>query len=225
MIMILIAPLRSPIMLAKQAATLDAISGGRLTLGLGLGAREDDYNAADMPFDHRGRQLEELLRMMKRIWKGEALSDSMGAIGPKPAQPGGPELRLGAYSPAAIQRSGVFADGFILGGATDPAMRTQIMQLVETSWQAAGRPGRPRFVASLAYALGAGASERGAAYVRDYYAYLGPRAELVAKGILDTPEKLKGAIDMFEELGVGELILFSASPEIEQFERIAELVA
>jgi hypothetical protein len=98
------------------------------------------------------------------------------------------------------------------------------MRLVEASWQAAGRAGRPRFVASLAYALGASALEHGAAYVRDYYAYLGPRAELVAKGILDTPEKIKGAIGMFEELGIDELILFCASPEIEQFERIADLV-
>jgi alkanesulfonate monooxygenase SsuD/methylene tetrahydromethanopterin reductase-like flavin-dependent oxidoreductase (luciferase family) len=224
MTMILIAPLRNPIMLAKQAATLDTISGGRLTLGLGLGAREDDYNAAGVPFDHRGRRLEEQLRTMRRIWNGEPLSDGLGAVGPKPARPGGPEVLLGAYSPAAIQRSGVFADGFILGGATDPSMRKQIMQLVETSWQAAGRPGRPRFVASLAYALGAGALERGAAYVRDYYAYLGPRAELVAKGILDTPEKIKGAIGMFQELGVDELILFAAAPDIEQFDRIAELI-
>ena len=70
MTMILIAPLRQPAMLAKQAATLDAISGGRLTLGLGLGAREDDYRAAGVPFDHRGRRLEEQLGAIKRIWKG-----------------------------------------------------------------------------------------------------------------------------------------------------------
>jgi len=131
---------------------------------------------------------------------------------------------LGACSPTAIRRSGVLADGFILGGATDPSMRTQIKQLVEASWQAAGRVGQPRFVASLAYALGAGALDRGAAYVRDYYAYLGPRADLVAKGILDTPENIKGAIGMFEDLGLDELILFPAVPDIDQFERVAELV-
>lgn len=191
MTMILIAPLRNPQILAKQAATLDALSNGRLTLGLGLGAREDDYRAAAVPFAQRGRQLEAQLAVMKRIWSGQATDESLGPIGPTPMQPGGPEVLLGAYTPAGIQRVGRWINGFIFGGATDPRMRPQIIESVTRSWQAAGRAGRPRFVASLAYALGPQALDRARPYVLDYYAYLGPRAEQVAQGILHTAEHIK----------------------------------
>ncbi|MFN8455737.1 MAG: LLM class flavin-dependent oxidoreductase [Anaerolineae bacterium] len=64
---IVIAPLRHAAILAKQAATLDALSGGRFTLGLGIGRREDDYQAADALFQTRGRRFEEQLALMKRI--------------------------------------------------------------------------------------------------------------------------------------------------------------
>src|SRR6266699_6339441 len=103
---VLIAPLRSPAMLAKQAASLDALSGGRLTLGLGVGGREDDFIAAGVPFHRRGKIFEEQLTTMKRIWLGQPFSDDVGPIGPAPAQPGGPELLIGGYSPVAIQRVG-----------------------------------------------------------------------------------------------------------------------
>lgn len=224
MTMILIAPLRNPHILAKQAATLDALSNGRLTLGLGLGAREDDYRAAEVPFTRRGRQLEAQLALMSRIWSGQATEHSARPIGPAPVQTGGPEVLLGAYTPAAIRRVAQSAHGFIFGGATDPRMRPQIVELVTTAWQAAGRAGKPRFVASLAYALGPQALDRARPYVLDYYAYLGPRAEQVAQGILHTADQIKAAIQMFTDLGVDELILFPGIPDADQFDRVAEIV-
>jgi alkanesulfonate monooxygenase SsuD/methylene tetrahydromethanopterin reductase-like flavin-dependent oxidoreductase (luciferase family) len=224
MTMILIAPLRPPSLLAKQAATLDVLSNGRLTLGLGLGARDDDYRAAGVPLAHRGRQLETHLAVMRQIWSGQALDTSLGPIGPKPIQPGGPEVLLGAYAPAAIQRVGQWANGFILGGATDPRMRPQIVEMVNSAWQAAGRAGKPRFVASLAYALGPHALERAQPYVLGYYAYLGARAEQVARGILHTPEQIRGTIQMFGDLGVDEVLLFPAIPDAEQFDRMVDVV-
>lgn len=222
--MVLIAPLRNPSILAKQAATLDVLSNGRLTLGLGLGAREDDYLAAAARFTQRGRQLEAHLMLMKQIWEGQATDGSLRPIGPKPLQPGGPEVLLGAYTPAGIQRVGQWANGFIFGGATDPRMRPQIIELVNTAWQAAGRAGKPRFVASLAYALGPDALDRARPYVMDYYAYLGARAAQVAQGIMHTAEQIKGAIQMYADLGVDEVILFPSIPDIEQFDRIVEIV-
>ena len=69
---ILLAPLRgNGALLAKQAASLDALSNGRLTLGLGIGGRDDDFDAAGIPFERRGRQMDELLEEMKRVWAGE----------------------------------------------------------------------------------------------------------------------------------------------------------
>jgi alkanesulfonate monooxygenase SsuD/methylene tetrahydromethanopterin reductase-like flavin-dependent oxidoreductase (luciferase family) len=224
MTMILIAPLRNTAVLAKQAATLDALSNGRLTLGLGLGARKDDYHAAAAPFTQRGKRLEAQIGTMRRIWSGQPIDAALGPIGPTPARPGGPEVLIGAYTPAAIHRVGQWADGFIFGGATDPNMRSQMITLIETAWQDAGRPGWPRFVAGLAYALGPQALDRARPIILDYYAYLGPRAELVAKSILHTADSIKAAIQIFADLGVDEVILFPSLPEIDQFERIVEIV-
>ncbi len=113
---ILIAPLRRGGVLAKQVATLDALSGGRLTLGIGVGAREDDFHAAPASFHERARSFEEQLELMRRVWSGQPVSDEVGPMGPPPARPGGPELLIGGYSPAAISRVGRWGDGFISGG-------------------------------------------------------------------------------------------------------------
>src|ERR687889_2563453 len=75
---VLLAPLRRAGVLAKQAATIDALSGGRLTLGLGVGGREDDFQFAPASFHDRGRRFEEQLDLMKRIWAGQPVSDEVG---------------------------------------------------------------------------------------------------------------------------------------------------
>src|SRR5437764_9861757 len=83
---VLLAPLRNPALLAKQAASLDALSSGRLTLGLGIGGREDDYLAAAVSFKSRGKRFEEQLETMKHIWSGQPLGDKVGSIGPTTVQ-------------------------------------------------------------------------------------------------------------------------------------------
>src|SRR5947208_202797 len=93
---ILLAPLHNAAVLAKQVASLDALSGGRLTLGLGVGVREDDFQAASVPFHRRGKVFDEQLATIQRIWSGEPLSAEVGAIGPAPAQAGGPEILIRA---------------------------------------------------------------------------------------------------------------------------------
>ncbi|SRR6266849_4000277 len=99
---ILIAPVHTPGVLAKQSASLDALSQGRLTLGLGVGGREDDYRAAPASFHDRGKRFEQQLELMMRIWSGQPVDDETGPVGPAPVQPGGPEILLGAYTPAAL---------------------------------------------------------------------------------------------------------------------------
>src|SRR5947199_821965 len=100
---VLLVPLHNAGILAKQAASLDALSGGRLTLGLGVGGREDDFRAAPASFHDRGKRFEEQLDTMKRIWSGQPLAPDIGPIGPPPVQQGGPELLFGAYAPHTIQ--------------------------------------------------------------------------------------------------------------------------
>jgi alkanesulfonate monooxygenase SsuD/methylene tetrahydromethanopterin reductase-like flavin-dependent oxidoreductase (luciferase family) len=220
---VLIAPLRGAGVLAKQAATIDALSGGRLTLGLGVGAREDDFRAAPASFHDRGRRFEEQLELMKRVWSGQPVSDEVGPIGPPPARAGGPELLIGAYSPAAIRRAGRWADGFITGGVADPEQARQMYDVVEESWRAEGREGRPRLVGGIYYALGPNA-DRGADYIRDYYSYFGPAVEEMATSIPSSPEIIEGLMRGFSDVGADELVCWPTVAELDQLDRLAELV-
>ena len=120
---VLLAPLRNAGVLAKQAATLDAISGGRLTLGVGVGRRPDDYAAAPAAYTTLGRRMERQLATMRRIWSGEGPSDDVGPMGPSPVQPGGPEVLIGAGTPQAVRRVGKWADGFIAAAGSPPAVQ------------------------------------------------------------------------------------------------------
>ncbi len=179
---VLLATTRNAGILAKQAATVDALSAGRLTLGLGLGGREDDFKAAPEPFQGRGRRFEEQLTAMTRIWTGEPVGDGVGPIGPRPARRGGPEVLIGGYTPAALRRVGRWGDGFISGGRSDPAQVRHFYALAEEAWKAAGRKGRPRLVSCAYYALGDDAHQAGAANQRQYYGFMGARAEQMARG-------------------------------------------
>ena len=118
---VLLAPLRQPALLAKQAATLDRLSGGRLTLGLGVGdaRRRDDFEAAGVDPRRRGRRLDEQLAVMRRIWSGPSYDSDIGPIGPAPARPGGPEVLFGGFRPAALERVAQWGDGFL--AAAPPA--------------------------------------------------------------------------------------------------------
>jgi alkanesulfonate monooxygenase SsuD/methylene tetrahydromethanopterin reductase-like flavin-dependent oxidoreductase (luciferase family) len=220
---VLIAPLRGAGVLAKQAATIDALSGGRLTLGFGVGAREDDFRAAPAPFHDRGRRFEEQLEIMRRVWSGQPVSNEVGPIGPPPARAGGPELLIGGYSPAAIRRVGRWADGFVSGGVRDPEQVRQLFDLAEESWRAEGREGRPRLVASLYYALGSNAA-RGGDYIRHYYSYFGPAADDMARSIPSSPETLDNLIGGFGEVGADEVVCWPTVAQLDQVDRLAEVV-
>jgi alkanesulfonate monooxygenase SsuD/methylene tetrahydromethanopterin reductase-like flavin-dependent oxidoreductase (luciferase family) len=220
---ILIAPLRRGGVLAKQVATLDALSGGRLTVGIGVGAREDDFHAAPASFHERARSFEEQLVLMRRVWSGQPVSDEVGPMGPPPARPGGPELLIGGYTPAAIRRVGRWGDGFISGGITDPEQVRQMFDVAEESWRAEGREGRPRLVACLYYALGPNA-DRGGDYIRDYYSYFGPAADDMARSIPSSPETIEGLIRGLGDVGADEVVCWPTVAELEQVDRLAELV-
>jgi alkanesulfonate monooxygenase SsuD/methylene tetrahydromethanopterin reductase-like flavin-dependent oxidoreductase (luciferase family) len=221
---VLIAPLRRAGVLAKQASTIDALSGGRLSLGLGVGAREDDFHAAPASFHDRARRFEEQLELMRRLWSGQPVSDEVGPIGPPPAQAGGPELLIGGYTPTAIRRVGRWGDGFISGGVRDPEQVRQMFELAEESWRAEGREGRPRLVACLYYALGPNA-DRGADYIRDYYSYFGPGADDMARSIPSSPETIEGLIRGFSDIGADEVVCWPTVAELDQVDRLAEITS
>ncbi len=221
---ILLAPLRNGGVLAKQAASLDALSGGRLTLGFGVGNREDDYQAAPASFSNRGRRFDEQLALMKRIWAGEPVGDGVGTVGPPPAQPGGPEILIGAFSPVALARAGKWADGF-LGAGLPPDQLQQQYEAVNAAWKSAGRSGQPRLVSLGYYRLGEETQQPAEAYLRDYYAFYGPMAEQMVQGMLTTPEAIREKAQAYEAVGLDELILMPTVASLDQVDRLADAVA
>ena len=217
---VLIATIRKPAILAKQAATIDVLSNGRLTLGLGVGSRQSDFIAAPATFNDRGKRMTAQLELMKRIWSGEAVSDEIGPVGALPVQKGGPELLIGAREEPALRRAGRLGDGFIVGGGPERARAAA--DIVEDAWREAGKPGKPRLVGAAYYALGPNVS-KGADYIRQYYAS-GAFAEPHVQALLTTQESIKDMLKGFEDIGMDEFILWPTIAELDQFDRAAELV-
>ena len=148
---ILIAPYRAnAVLLAKQAASVDHLSGGRLVLGMAVGGREDDYAASGVPFHQRGKQFDAMLGEMERAWRGDSFGHA-GAIGPAPPS-GRPAVVIGGTAEAAFRRAAQF-DGWIMGGGT-PDMFRQGAEQLQTAWRAAGRDTAPRTMALAYFALG-----------------------------------------------------------------------
>ena len=220
---VLLAPLHNAGVLAKQAASLDAISGGRLTLGVGVGRRPDDYEAASAEYNQRGRKMNRTLATMRSLWQGEVVSEGLGAMGPSPVQPGGPEILIGAGTPQAVRRVGKYADGFIAAAGNAAAVE-QLYQVAVESWDAEGRSGRPRLAGVASYALGPNATEKVGGYIRHYYSFLGDAAETMAQGAISTPKAVKDTIRDMEGIGMDEVVFLPSVSEMDQLERLADII-
>ena len=215
---ILLAPLRhSGAVLAKQAATLDHFSGGRLVLGVAVGGRQDDAEAAGTDFHRRGREFEAMLGEMRRAWDGESFGFA-GEIGPRAR----PSLIIGGGADAAFERVGRHGDGWIFGGGPPDAFRAGL-EKARAAWKAAGRDGAPRSLALGYFALGDGAREATDAYLQDYYAFLGEEiAGMIAGSALTDAEAVKARVREFAEAGCDELILFPGNPDPGQVDLLAD---
>jgi alkanesulfonate monooxygenase SsuD/methylene tetrahydromethanopterin reductase-like flavin-dependent oxidoreductase (luciferase family) len=222
---IVLAPTRETTLLARQAASLDALSGGRLSLGVGVGVRRDDYAATGTSFARRGRRLDEQLPTLRRLWAGEPLGDGVGPIGARPAGPHGPELLIGGYVPAVARRLAAHGDGFMAPGGGQPDRMAALWASILEAWSAAGRSGRPRWVGSSYAALGPAADEQAAAYIRSAYAFDPELAERRLRGIPTTPAAIRDLVERQAGLGVDEFVFRPCAADRALPDRLAEVVA
>ena len=213
--MVVIGPIRPAAVLAAQAASLDALSGGRVTLGVSLGARPDDYDAAGADWRGRGRQLSDELAAMRDIWDGTS-------VGPRPASPGGPDLLVGGGSGAAFLRAARHADGYVHGGGP-PRAFASAAERARAAWADAGRPGEPQVWGQSYFSLAD--PDAGAAYLRHYYAFTGPFAERVAAGLLASPKAIREQVAGYAEAGCDELVLLPATSDPSELDRLADALA
>jgi alkanesulfonate monooxygenase SsuD/methylene tetrahydromethanopterin reductase-like flavin-dependent oxidoreductase (luciferase family) len=215
--MVATGPLRNTAHLAKEAASLDALSGGRLSLGLAVGARHDDYEAAGVAHRDRGRRFSAQLAALRAQWEDER-------FGPRPIQPGGPELLVGGLSDDAFVRVARYADGYVHGGGP-PRAFARAADRARAAWADTGRPGVPRLWGQGYFALGDDAAEAGARYLLDYYAFTGPFAQRIAAGLLTTPQAIVQFVRGYEDAGCGDLVLLPTVADLTQLERLADVIA
>jgi alkanesulfonate monooxygenase SsuD/methylene tetrahydromethanopterin reductase-like flavin-dependent oxidoreductase (luciferase family) len=212
---VLIAPLRAnAALLAKQAATLDSLSEGRLVLGLAPGGREDDYTASGLDFHSRGRAFERQLEEMRAIWSGG------GELGPPPANGHRPQLLVGGSSDVAFRRAAAHADGWTFGGGTTEMFAGALAKLRD-AWRGAGRDGEPRTLVLFYFALGPDAEEDAARSLGDYYRFAGDYAQMVVQSAAKDEQTVRAYLAAFEQAGADEAICFPTSTDPQQVEMLA----
>src|SRR3954471_10836314 len=195
---ILIAPLRAnTALLAKQAATINDLSDGRLVLGLAVGGRPDDYEVSDIDFRRRGRTFERQLSELARHWSGET------GVGPVSR----PTLLIGGSSEAALARVARHGDGWTMGGGGPDAFAAALPTL-EDAWRAEGRDGQPRTMVLAYFALGEQAEQQARGALGDYYGFAGEYAERIVAGAATDEAAVREQTAAFERSGVDELVWF-----------------
>lgn len=217
---VLIAPARSTTELAKQAATVDQISGGRLTLGCGVGWRQTDFVLTGRDFEGRGDYFDEQLRDLRTAWAGTALTPETRPVCPPPVPTPIPVL-VGGTTAASVRRVVEHAQGWTAGGMPPDAVGA-FAERVKAAWSEAGREGSPRIVALVYFGLG-DTEEQSRRNLLHYYEPMGPEmAGMIAGGALRSPEAVRGAMQAYEEAGVDELVLDASVPDPGQVDLLAE---
>jgi probable F420-dependent oxidoreductase len=195
-------PFVSPVLLAKQAATVDVLSGGRLDLGLGLGWSDEEYAASGASKLRQGRRAQEFIAVVRTLWTestvahdGEFYRIPASKADPKPVQKGGPPIILGGTAPTALARAGRLADGWVSSSRADLARIGESIAIVKSAAAEAGRDAE-----ALRYVC------RGVVKVRA----TGERAPLMG-----TLEQIRGDFDLLAEQGVTEVFVdLNFDPEI-----------
>jgi alkanesulfonate monooxygenase SsuD/methylene tetrahydromethanopterin reductase-like flavin-dependent oxidoreductase (luciferase family) len=204
-------------LLAKEVAGIDAISGGRLTLGVGVGQRPDDFVADGYGTEGRGARLDRDLETYRQIWRGESVGGGSNAAVPEGTRE--IPLMFGGFAPAALDRMARWGVGYI-GGSLPASMAGPSFDAAREAWRRAGRAGSPRLLALAYCALGD--SEKGKANVYDYYSVAPEFADIVVGAVCDTPAKVKETISAYADLGVDEISFNPGTDDIDEVRRLAE---
>jgi alkanesulfonate monooxygenase SsuD/methylene tetrahydromethanopterin reductase-like flavin-dependent oxidoreductase (luciferase family) len=228
---VIVPQLHNPVMLAKALATGDMLCGGRLTVGVGVGGRIEDYQAVGAdPATQTMRGMAERVAVMKRVWAGEKITESVLPVGPAPLQPGGPPLLVGTIGPKTLRSAAAWADG--LAGTTldlDVAKQDALFDVARTAWAEAGKT-KPHLATSFWFALGTGdeAREQMHRHLRRYMNWIPAEyvdAMATTTGFAGSDDELVAVLRKFDAIGTDEIQLIPTSSDLGQLRRIAELVA
>jgi alkanesulfonate monooxygenase SsuD/methylene tetrahydromethanopterin reductase-like flavin-dependent oxidoreductase (luciferase family) len=227
---VIVPQLHDPVMLAKALATGDMLSGGRLTVGLGVGGRHEDYESVGADTSTQTmRGMAERVAIMKRVWAGEKVTDSVLPVGPPPVQQPGPRLVVGTIGPKTIRSASAWADG--LAGTTldlNVDREAELFDVARTAWSEAGKP-TPHLATSFWFAVGDGDAARQQVH-RHLLRYMNwipsefVDAMAPTTGWSGTEDDLLEVLRRFEDIGADEVHLIPTSSDIDQLKRVAEAV-
>lgn len=223
-----VLPMHPAALVAKEVATLDVLSGGRVTVCVGAGGREQDYRALGASFERRFATLERQAIELRRLWSGEPAFAGGPPIGPTCVQPGGPPLWAGVFGPRALARAAHWADainGFAISG--DPAEAAKAFAAVDAAWEQAGRRERAPRITGFWYGLGADAEEQLRRYAYEYLRVAGERGARGLAGMqrVHGADALRAALDAIEAQGCDELFLVPCSADLRLLDATCELLA
>ena len=226
---VLVPQLHHPVPLAKAMATADRLSGGRVTVGVGVGGREGDYRAAGADLATQTiRGMAERVAVMRKVWAGEAV-DTSRSVGPSPVQQGGPPVLVGTMGRRTLTHAAGWADG-LAGVSLDldfDALR-DLADLARREWSAAGRPA-PHLATSFFFAIDAGDGTGRAQihrHLRHYMSWL--PVDLVdamapSTGFAGTLEELRGLLERLRAAGYDEVQLIPTSSDVTQVGEISTI--
>ena len=218
--------LHHPVMLAKQLATIDVLSGGRFVAGLGVGGREQDYQSVDAKMGHRLTRLAKRVETMRSVWRGEPVVDGALPVGPAPVQEGGPKLLAGSLMVESIEAASRWADG-LCGFSFGPSAAEMNLQFEASrrAWKERGRP-TPWLGTGFWYALGPKAREQLDAYLDRYLNFMAPVARESVKQIcmVTTPQALKDAVQQAKDAGADDVLLVPTTSDPDDVHRVTDIL-
>lgn len=227
---VIVPQLHDPVLCAKALATGDLLSGGRLTVGFGVGGRHEDYHAVGAdPGTQTRRGMADRVAIMRRVWAGEKISESVLPVGPAPVQRGGPPLLVGTIGPKTLRGAASWADG--LAGTTldvDPGKQNDLFDIARRAWADAGRPA-PYLATSFWFALGPAerARDQVRTHLRRYMNWIPVEyvdAMAAGTGWSGSQDELAATLRAFEAIGTDEVHLIPTSSDLDQVRRVADVV-
>lgn len=222
-----VLPMHSAVWAAKEIATLDLLSNGRVTVTVGVGGREIDYKAVGAEFGKRHERQDEQIAVMKNIWAGNSPFEGADPVGPTPVQAGGPPILAGVMGPKAMARAAKWADGvysFSMGGSA--AETSGFFNMATKAWQDAGRTTAPQKVGGFWYCL----ADDGEVKMKDYvYDYLKVLGDGIAKPVANSMKNfdkfaIKDTLAEMASTGCEEVFLCSATDELTELDRLLEIL-
>lgn len=227
---VIVPQLHDPVMLAKALATGDLVSGGRLTVGIGVGGRHEDYHAVGAdPATQTMRGMAERVAIMKRVWAGEQITESVLPVGPPPVQAGGPPLLVGTIGPKTVRSAASWAEG--MAGTIldlDTAAQSDLFDVARSAWAEAGKPA-PHLATSFWFALGERDEARAQVHrhLRRYMNWIPADyvdAMAPTTGFAGSEDELLAVLESFRDIGADEVHLIPTSSDLGQLARVAEAV-